>query len=429
MTERGLRIRLGLFVVAALALLGVLIVLFGSYPSFYKRHTDYTIVFSEAPGIGPGAPVRRSGVRIGDVKSVALDDESGQVRVVIQVEKPYTLRHSEQATIVTNLLGGDSTIDFLPRRLEPDQKPDTSPVDPSEELAGVRSASVNTLLSQASDVVPTTQEILVDIRKSLKRLDTLGPVTEETVKEYRDLAKETRKSIPELMKTNDELQTTARNWGKLGERLDLLLQTNQEKLVRTIDNLNDIVARMAAVLSDENQRNLNATLKNIRTSSDDFPSMTKNADEAMKRLNETMTKADELITSLNKASQPFAERAPSLAKNLDESVDKLNKALTDAKDLLRAIGEGDGAFRKFIMDPSLYNHLDDAACQLSRMMPRVDRILKDAETFADKLARHPELIGAGGAIRPSSGLKDGPSSSYHDGPPSFWPSSSYKPQH
>jgi phospholipid/cholesterol/gamma-HCH transport system substrate-binding protein len=157
--------------------------------------------------------------------------------------------------------------------------------------------------------------------------------------------------------------------------------------------------------------------------------MTKNADEAMKRLNETMTKTDELITTLNKTSKPFAERAPSLAKNLDESVEKLNKVLGDARELIRAIDDGDGALRRFINDPSLYNHLDDAACQLAKMMPRVERILKDAETFADKLARHPELIGAGGAIRPSSGLKDGPSSNYKDPAPSFWPSSSYKPQH
>jgi hypothetical protein len=38
----------------------------------------------------------------------------------------------------------------------------------------------------------------------------------------------------------------------------------------------------------------------------------------------------------------------------------------------------------------------------------MDRILKDLETFADKLARHPELLGVRGAIRPSEGLKQPP---------------------
>ena len=35
-------------------------------------------------------------------------------------------------------------------------------------------------------------------------------------------------------------------------------------------------------------------------------------------------------------------------------------------------------------------------------------MLRDVEIFADKLARHPELIGLAGVIRPSSGLKENP---------------------
>src|SRR5438552_1731343 len=154
-TERGMRIRLGVFALISLVLLGVLVLLFGTYPALFKRHTEYTIVFSEAPGIGPGAPVRRSGVRIGEVKDLSLDDETGQVSVRISVEKPHTLRHSDQPTIVTSLLGGDSTIDFLPRKVEPDQPPPArSPVQPDAAMVGVRQPSVNTLLSQASAFVP-----------------------------------------------------------------------------------------------------------------------------------------------------------------------------------------------------------------------------------------------------------------------------------
>jgi phospholipid/cholesterol/gamma-HCH transport system substrate-binding protein len=42
------------------------------------------------------------------------------------------------------------------------------------------------------------------------------------------------------------------------------------------------------------------------------------------------------------------------------------------------------------------------------MVPRFDRILRDFEVFADKIARHPESIGVGGAVRPSAGLKESP---------------------
>jgi hypothetical protein len=35
------------------------------------------------------------------------------------------------------------------------------------------------------------------------------------------------------------------------------------------------------------------------------------------------------------------------------------------------------------------------------------------ETFADKIARHPESLGLGGVVSPSSGLKEAPSSWHH----------------
>ena len=46
---------------------------------------------------------------------------------------------------------------------------------------------------------------------------------------------------------------------------------------------------------------------------------------------------------------------------------------------------------------------------MSKILPRLDRILSDVEVFADKIARHPESLGVSGAIRPSSGLKEAPS--------------------
>jgi phospholipid/cholesterol/gamma-HCH transport system substrate-binding protein len=109
----------------------------------------------------------------------------------------------------------------------------------------------------------------------------------------------------------------------------------------------------------------------------------------------------------------MADRSATVMKNLDEGTDKLNRTMTDLRELLRAVGQGDGTFRRLIADPSLYNNLNDAACMLVRIMPRLDRILHDVEVFADKIARHPESLGIGGAVKPSSGLKEAPSSGAH----------------
>jgi phospholipid/cholesterol/gamma-HCH transport system substrate-binding protein len=114
--------------------------------------------------------------------------------------------------------------------------------------------------------------------------------------------------------------------------------------------------------------------------------------------------------NLNRATKPLADRSECISRNLDESTQKLNKTLNDLRELIRVVGQEDGSFRRFVSDPSLYNHLDETVCQVSHMMQRVERLLKDLEVFADKLARHPESLGLGGVVRPSSGLKEAPSS-------------------
>jgi len=97
-----------------------------------------------------------------------------------------------------------------------------------------------------------------------------------------------------------------------------------------------------------------------------------------------------------------------MLKNFDESAVQLNATLRDLRELILAVGRNEGTVQKLLTDPSIYNNLNDAALMVTRILPRVDRALRDVETFADKIARHPESLGIGGAIRPSSGLKESP---------------------
>ncbi len=364
MTSKDIRFRVGLFVLGSLILLALLITAFSGFPTIFKQYHRYTIIFPEAPGVSSGTPVRRSGVRIGEVDSVKLDDDTGQVRVVISVERQHVLRHSDQAALVHGLLGGDTTIDFLPAK--PDgQPPDNTPIIPGEELQGAARTDVNRLLNQFSDVLPPAQDVLIELRKL----------------------------APDMRRTNDEIQVAARNWGRLGERADILLQTNQEKLVKTLDSLNDTVNRINTVFNDENQRNLSVTIKNVRAGTENLGNISKNTDEMLKesrqtlhRVNESITRTDDLLANLQQATKPMDERS--------------------------ARQGGDGTLRRLATDPALYNNLNDAALMLARIMPRLDRAMRDLEVFADKLARHPESIGLGGAINPSRGLKESPTANY-----------------
>ena len=144
-----------------------------------------------------------------------------------------------------------------------------------------------------------------------------------------------------------------------------------------------------------------------------MPSIARNTDELLKdgrltlqRLQQTLAKAETAMSDVQKVTQLIGERGPSITKNLDESLDKLNRTMTDVRELMRVIGQSDGTLKRILTDPSLYNNVDQTAASIAKMMPALNRILKDLETFADKLARHPESLGVPGVLHPGSGVKD-----------------------
>jgi phospholipid/cholesterol/gamma-HCH transport system substrate-binding protein len=446
MNEHGLRFRIGIFVLMSILLLAVLIVLFGRFPRLFRLQDRYTVVFDQASGVTPGTPVRRSGVRIGEVEKVELDDATGRVRVTILVDRSHPLFQNDRAVLRQGALSGDTSIDFVspsaqdragseerssarePALLrqvafvqQPEQAPPPVPAppppqvraQPGTEFRGTTQTDVAGILNVLSQLAPPARDAFQELTRSLERFDKMSPLLEETLREYRDLARTTRPLIPDLARTNDEIQVTARNWGRLGERLDVLLQANQDKLVKTLDNLNDAVVRAGSVLNEENQRNLAGTLKNLNAGTKNLDALNQNANELMKETRETVRVFGESARELQPTTKALEERGPRIIKNFDESTDRLNRTLLDVQGLLRAIDQNDGTIRRLISDPSLYNNLNEAACLLTRLFPRIDHILQDVEVFSDKIARHPESLGVGGAIRPSSGLKDVPSTNGH----------------
>src|SRR4051794_22247484 len=127
MNDRGMRLRIGGLVILALVLLGTMVVMFGSLPGMFKRTSAYVVRFTDAPGLAPGAPVRRSGVKIGQVRDVQLDEETGVARVTVAIDAPYRIRRSEQATLVVGLLGNDASIDFVPKAVAEGEPVDRDP--------------------------------------------------------------------------------------------------------------------------------------------------------------------------------------------------------------------------------------------------------------------------------------------------------------
>jgi phospholipid/cholesterol/gamma-HCH transport system substrate-binding protein len=371
MNEQKLRFRIGLFVAASLVVLLALTVLFTGLPSFFIPTNRYVLVLPSAERVTPGTPVRRSGVRIGEVTKVELDDETGKVRLTIALPRNRTIPKNE-VPVLTRSIIGDPAIDFVPRPL-----PDGGAVPPGSEIAGT--------------VQPDVSSSLGELNKAAENLNRLAGPAEKTL---------------------NEIGVTAKTWGGLGENTNVLLKTNEQKLIKTLDNMNETFQRASDVLSPENQRNLNATLKNVRAASDTLDTLTKDTDEVMKdtrntlkQLNASLKQLDQVMDNLDKITRPMADRGGAITKNIDESAEKLNKTLTSMQELFGAFGKTDSTAYRLLNDPGLYNNLNVVAYGIAKMLPTLDRTLKDLEVFADKIARHPEALGVGGVVKPGSGLK------------------------
>lgn len=578
--ERRKSFWIGLLVLGAFVLLGVMVVMFGSLPSLFQPRDRYTVRFDDAPGIGPGAPVRRSGVRVGEVERVTLE-EDGTVVVRLALKPSFRPRKFEKPTLTTALIGGDGAIDFVPEEPEMGQPPpDKTPLEPGTELQGVRGASVNALLNRASEVVPTTQDTLQEIRKSMQRLEKSAPLIDNALREFadvgkavregvpdarrtldevrelaktvreavpdvkdiakdvsritrdvrdaipevretnkqfqrllkstdevmpeakkfiqtlneavpdaralmkgvadtlpdarkaldegreflkavreeipelrktntevRDLVKTVRESVPDLRKTLDEgrellkgvreaipdarqlmedVGATARRATKLGEQLSTFVAENRDKINLSIDRFNKLledvsrgVERVSNLVSEENQRNINEIVRSVRDTANKGPDLMRNLDAIAVDLRTSIKKIEPVLDNavktfgplgdtLQKILTPLVERAPNLARNIDESAGQVNTILKDVRAIVRVIGESDGTLNRILTDPRLFNRVDAILCDVQKLTPKLELIIRDFGVVADKLARHPELIGVGGAVKGSDGLKNPP---------------------
>jgi ABC-type transporter Mla subunit MlaD len=462
MADRALRLRLGLFLGGSLILLAGLVVLFGGAPRFFSSDAKYDVLFPEAPGIGPGTPIRKSGVRIGQVTALELDPDSGKVRVRIAVDRKYLPRKSEIATITRGLLSGDTAVDFVPRLDHNNQPvPREEEWPPGSTILGEPPITPRSVINQAN--LAAAQQSLDKITRAFERFQEAAPKLERTADEATGLFKDIRAFIPELRKTNERLQNliggdlppaggpvvpagllTAAQPPLAGEpNLRALIRDAQESLrsIRpAIEDFRTTMRRLEPeltaavkgargafesvneVLSPENRKQFAELLKNLNTVSANIIkfSLSLNnaldqAEKTLKNIDAQVTQAGLVIGDVRAVTKPLAVRAENLVKSVGDSAEDLSKLIAEIRGVVGAFAKENGTVQKLITDPTVYQNLDSAAASLARVLARSEKITRDLEVFADKVARRPELIGIGGAFRPSSGLKDLP------GVPSFHP--------
>ena len=278
--------------------------------NLFSSSKEYYINYNDVAGLTVGTPVHISGVSVGSVKSIQLDQQSKLVRVTLDIRKGINIPKDTKAYIATISLLGEKAVELeydSPCFGDDDCAPDGS------ELTGSSKGIVASFLGTDPDADPADGikarigDAVDSLQWTLFSEDSDNPIARSS----RDLAA-----------TMENLKATS-------QRLQRVIDANSSEINTTFDNL--------ASLSST----LNAKEQQIAGIIDNAESLTGNLSEL--ELERTVT---EVNTSIER---------------LRGTLDEADRALGGITEVMNDVKEGRGTLGKLMTDDEIYNRLNRAS--------------------------------------------------------------------
>ena len=377
MKRQWMAFSIGLVALVAFILLGALVVWFGEVRIALRPRREYYVTFTNALGAEPKAPVRRAGIRIGEISKVEYDEQRGLVVLTMTLEGDNQLRDGDEPRLrATSLLAGDTFLDIETR---PDAR---GRMDRAQIPAG------KTLEGRPP----------LDLGPAAETAQTLAPNANRTL---------------------DELQKTSKEWSQVGARANRILEQNEQEVNLILQQTRDSVERLNGTLQaitdtldPKMRQNLQKAVKNIADGSEDLRPLIADARASIRQISEstrniagTSGRLDDITANLQKATKPIADKAETTANNLEALTHNLALVSADAVTLVRQFKNNDGTLQRLMSDPKLYQNLDGSAQKLDGTLTQLQYMLADLRVFADKIARHPGELGVKGVLSRDAGTK------------------------
>lgn len=367
-TERQLQFRVGLLVLVSLGIGGWLVVQFGDLKQFLHKRYPLAIHFDSGSGLYPTAPVTLTGLTIGTVRGVQLDEKRGGVVAMVDVREEIRIPVDSKAIIIRSILG-ETVVEITPGRareiLKPGGKFDGQlAVDPLEMVQRMEGRAVEVLTA-------------------------LG----ETTREWQLVAK----NVNGLMETNR---------GNLGQVIERAAESLHQ-FTMTMKHANDLLVSAHKIVGDPAaQQALHDTLVAMPKLVNETHRTIAETRNAVASSRQVLDSVNKNLVNLTQVTEPVGKRGELMVAKLDSSLTNLDQLLGEMNRFAKLVNAKDGSLQKFASDPSLYDNLDRSSQSLAVLLRNVEPVLRDLREFSDKVARNPELLGVGGAVRPSTGLKD-----------------------
>ena len=268
--NRGTELRVGLFVFVALAIGGTLVFVIGNQRNMFRSKTTYYAVFDQVGGLRSGSTVRISGLSVGLVSDVQLE-ENGKIRVELDVVDTATslLREDSVVSIVNKGLLGDKLVDISVGQGAVAPANSTllseSPRDLGEyfeQASGLIENAEATLQNLRTATEPLGEEqFATDLREITHSLATLthmaaeGDGAVQRLLTDRQLADRLHQTITNVETTSSELAATSRSFRAIADEVrsgdgSAHRLIYGEEGARLVENLAEVSGEAAIAMRD-----------------------------------------------------------------------------------------------------------------------------------------------------------------------------------
>ena len=358
MDERVVQFRVGVMVLASFLIAGILVVLFGSLPNVTSPTTIVYITFQQALGVSRETPVRKSGILIGRVSDVELID-SGGVLVTADITAPDKVYSNDICQVSNALLGGDAVI----------------------QIVG------------SSDKLPRTP---IENGSSLVGISTPDPL-----QAFGNLEGTLATAVSSVSTTSDEI-------GRLARRVSDLLENNDDQIARVARKAEETIDRIRAVAENTNEVIGDRDVQEkLRQAMNDLPDVIRDTREAVNGFKVTLQSVDRNLQNIEGLTRPLGQRGPQLVETMDSAMLKLDRVLTELDQFTTNLNNPNGSLGQLLSDPTLYQRVSSTVANVENLSRQLQPVVRDAREFSNKIARHPELLGVSGALKRSTGAKQG----------------------
>ncbi|MGC1450257.1 MAG: MlaD family protein [Candidatus Sulfotelmatobacter sp.] len=336
------QLRVGITVILASLTLGFLLFLMSGTAGFFTPRITLKSYFDNAQGLRQGAPVRLSGVDVGNVTNIRIvpdkDKQLTPVEVTMKLSTKYSygMRRDSVTSLETAGVLGETFLDIDSSQAvgSPVQDGDTLPTQVHPDFNQVVKASQSTL--QNMDALLKRADRILAFAESGK--GSIGKLIYDPTlyNRFSDTVADFQKIVAQVGNGEGSL-------GRLISRNDAY-----EKFIATLDKMNGIIDDLqqgkgtaGRFLKDPTlYNNANDTIANVKKLTEDINAgkgtigkLTKD-EELAKKLDTTITKLSQLTTELEAGQGTVGK----LFK--DETLyNNANQMLVETRDLLKAIRE------------------------------------------------------------------------------------------